>query len=87
MEQVLYQRPREKIRESGAEQLSLAELLQVVLGSGSVRSSVARISRQVAPILQRGSASYEKLRIIEGVGDAKACQLLAVQELMKRGYG
>lgn len=84
MENALYQRPREKLRSSGVSTLSIAELLQVILGSGGPGASGATIARHVEELLIDGTASYDALVAVQGVGDAKACQILAAYELSKR---
>lgn len=84
MEYERYQRPREKLRTHGVEALSIAELFQVILGSGSSRISGAKIARLVDKLFVDDTLSYETLVSIEGVGEAKACQILAAIELSRR---
>lgn len=84
MEHEPYQRPREKMKSRGVEALSTVELIQAILGSGGPHASGARIARDVAPLLEKGDARFDQLRAIKGVGNAKACQLLAVQEFSTR---
>ncbi len=85
MEQILYERPREKLRYRGARSLSLAELFQIVIGSGNSRTSVGKIARNVSGLINSSSViSYGELLKLEGLGDAKVCQILAVLELTRR---
>lgn len=84
MEHELYQRPREKLKSRGVETLSMVELIQAILGSGGPRASGARIAREAAPLLEKGGVSFDQLCAIKGIGNAKACQLLAVQEFAVR---
>ena len=85
MDQILYERPREKLKNRGASSLSTSELFQLILGSGSGQASVARLARAVAELfVNDAEVSYAALAAIYGLGDAKACQLLAVSELTRR---
>ncbi len=79
-----YQRPREKLRLQGVAILTLAELLQLIIATGGARSSAARIAREVESLLQTKQVSYDTLSSIRGMGDAKACQVLAAFELAHR---
>lgn len=79
-----YQRPREKLRLHGVDTLSLTELLQLIIASGGVGQSAARIARQIEGLVQSGHVSYDTLCSIKGMGDAKACQVLAALELAYR---
>lgn len=80
----MFERPREKIRTRGAPYLTTTELLQVVLGSGSAKVSGARLAKRVTRVLATQAASYEQLIHIDGIGVAKACQVLAALELGRR---
>ncbi|HWT39802.1 MAG TPA: UPF0758 domain-containing protein [Dongiaceae bacterium] len=84
MGQVLYERPREKLRSHGVRFLTLAELLQLVLGSGSAQASGAKLARKVQELVSRQQVSYDELVALNGLGEAKACQLLAAFELGRR---
>lgn len=84
MEYELYQRPREKLLTKGVGSLSVAELFQIILGSGSSKISGAKIARHVEKLFIEDAISYKTLVSTKGVGDAKACQILATLELSKR---
>lgn len=84
MEQAVYERPREKLRNKGASALTTIELLQLVIGSGSSGISGAKLARHVEEVLTRGSASVSELTALTGIGEAKACQVLASLELGSR---
>lgn len=85
----LYERPREKLRNRGVGALSDTELLQLIIASGSKKVSAARIAKNVVSVLQRGRGllTYEHLTSIAGLGDAKACQVIAALELGRRNHG
>lgn len=84
MGQVLYEQPREKLRAQGVRFLSLVELIQLVIASGSARVSAAKLSKQVEGLLIAGNFQYSTLVSIVGLGNAKACQLLGAVELGRR---
>jgi len=79
-------RPREKLLSKGEAALSDAELLAVLLGSGSRRQGVLDLSVQILESLdgQLASATAERLLQMNGVGRAKACQVVAAMELGRR---
>jgi len=79
-------RPREKLGARGAGALSDAELLALVLGSGSARRSALRIGRTLArrrPAELAGWPAARWLRV-PGVGPARASALAAAFELGRR---
>ncbi len=81
-------RPRERLRRHGAEAISTAELLAIILGSGIKGKSVLELSQDI--MTQFGSlemlaqATLAELSTIKGLGPAKALQLLAAINLGKR---
>ena len=82
-------RPREKLILKGAHQLSDAELIAILLGSGSSQESAVglaqRILQSVDHNLQRlGKLSRTELEAFHGIGEAKAVSLLAAMELGRR---
>jgi len=82
-------RPRERLLDHGAASLTAAELLAVVLRTGTEGESVldqARAVLDAAGVGLRGLArlSRGELCRVKGIGPAKAAQLLAVVELAKR---
>jgi len=86
MERILYQRPREKLRSIGPSELSIAELFQVILGAGSPKISGAKIARLVEELYMKDAITYQALISIGGIGEAKACQILAALELAMRAF-
>ena len=79
-------RPREKLLAKGEAALSDAELLAVLLGSGTKRSSVLDLSVKILKALDGSLATVDAQTLLEvsGVGKAKACQVLAAMELGRR---
>ena len=83
-----YERPRERILSQGVFSLSDAELLAVLLGSGSNDCSAIELGRKILAKEQdlRDFASYspEEFMKIQGIGPAKACSLIAAIEFGRR---
>lgn len=79
-------RPREKLARYGTARLSDLELLMAIIGSGNARADVGKIAREVLKILrQKGSdISYDDLRSVVGLGEAKIPVILASLELARR---
>jgi DNA repair protein RadC len=82
------ERPRERLRDAGPGNLSTAELLAILLRTGTKHENVLHLaSRLLArfgglPGLAR--ASFSELCEIHGLGEAKAAQLKAGLELGRR---
>lgn len=72
----------------GSEYVSNEELLAIILGTGtnnvSVKNLATEILKQFKNVQNLKDANYEQLKRIKGIGDAKACSLLATIELGKR---
>ncbi len=81
-----FSRPREKIRERGVKSLSEAELIAVILGSGNKERDVMTIAAKIAKVIagKKGILLLEDLIEVDGVGLAKACQILSGFELARR---
>ena len=82
------ERPRERLMLHGAHALEEAELLAIVLRTGSGDMNVLELSRRLLEEfgnLQRiEDASLEELQKIHGIGKMKAIELKAVFELGRR---
>lgn len=72
------------MRNRGVSALSLTELLQLIIGSGSARLSGAKLARVVEEKVTQNDISLDMLKVIPGIGEAKACQILAALEVGKR---
>jgi DNA repair protein RadC len=80
-------RPRERLLKEGAQVLNDAELLAILLRTGTDGSTVLELAAMVlANFGLRGllQASIEELSGINGIGPAKAAQIKAALELGKR---
>lgn len=82
------ERPRERMMQYGAESLSHAELLAILLRTGTRNESAItlaqRILNQVGQLRHLHDMSITELTEIRGIGDAKALQLKAGLELGRR---
>ena len=81
-----FSRPREKLREKGAQALSDAELIAVLLRSGIKGQEVRTLAAEVARLLavKKGDITFQDLAQVKGIGLAKAAQILAGFELARR---
>mgnify|MGYP000018417287 FL=1 len=82
-------RPREKLERLGAEALSDAELLAILIGSGSAKESAVELMKRVMSDCDNnlntlGKLTIEELMDYSGIGLAKAVTILAACELGKR---
>jgi DNA repair protein RadC len=79
-------RPREKLLSKGEASLSDAELLAVLLGSGTKRYSVLDLAAKILQAAggQLANVDTKTLTAVSGVGSAKACQVIAAMELGRR---
>jgi len=80
-------RPREKLIQKGPENLKDEELLAILLGTGIEGKNVIEVAKQILRKYSKKrllKMKYEDLSKIKGIGPAKACIILASQELVKR---
>lgn len=84
-------RPRERMMQAGPGALSNAELLAILLRTGSAEESVLKLSyrvlNEVGGLRGLKSTSFEELTALKGIGPAKALLLMAGLELGKRMSG
>jgi DNA repair protein RadC len=82
------ERPRERLRDYGPQALSTAELLAIILRTGTSRESVLSLATRLLSRHQGlaglARVSFEELCDEKGLGEAKAAQLKAALELGKR---
>ena len=82
-------RPREKMAYLGTEALSNAELLAILIGSGSTDESAVTLMKRVLAdcnnnLNSLGKKTLHELMVYKGIGEAKAITILAACELGKR---
>lgn len=85
----LSERPREKLLAIGPGGLSNAELLAVIIRTGTGNETAIEVSRRIISMDTRGisflgDAHVEDLTEVKGIGKCKAAQILAAIELGKR---
>lgn len=84
------ERPREKALVIGIENLSDAELLAIILRTGSKKDSVINVAYKLlndtTNLYELSSLSINELTKIKGIGETKAITLLSAFELGKRAF-
>lgn len=82
------ERPRERLAERGADALSHAELIAILLRTGLQGTNVVEVGRQLlgkfGSLNALAGASLEDLRGIKGIGRDKAVTLMAAFALARR---
>src|SRR5438270_13478893 len=82
------ERPRERLRNYGPQALSNAELLAIILRTGTTRDNVLELAGKL--LAKYGGlgglmrAEFGELCAEYGLGDAKSCQLKAALEIGRR---
>lgn len=82
-------RPREKMLASGTQSLSDAELLALLIGSGTRETSAVDLARQILHLAENnldrlGKYSIDDLKKLKGIGQARAVSIMAALELGRR---
>lgn len=82
-------KPREKLMLKGKSVLSDAELIAILIGSGSRNESAVSLSKRILKSVNNnlnalGKLSLNQLMTFKGVGEAKAVTIAAALELGKR---
>jgi DNA repair protein RadC len=82
-------RPREKLLQKGRAALSDAELMAILLGSGTARLSAVDVAKLILNAVQNDLNELARLSVKElmrhkGIGEAKAITIVAALELGRR---
>lgn len=82
-------RPREKLKLKGKKSLTDAELLAIIIGSGTKRKSAVLLAQELLASQNNNfnllsELKYNDLIKIKGVGDAKAVTIIAAMEIATR---
>jgi DNA repair protein RadC len=82
-------RPREKLLLKGKNALTDAELLAILIGSGSRNESAVALSQRILASVSNnlnvlGKMSIDQLTKFKGIGEAKAITIVAAVELARR---
>lgn len=84
----LNDRPRERLKRVGVSNLSDAELLAIVLKTGnkemSVKEFASYLLSSIGGVKKLKDINYYELLKYKGIGEAKACMILAISELVRR---
>ena len=85
----LEDRPREKLLSKGISSLSDAELIAIIIGSGTRDESAVELSKRILGSVQHnlnelGKLSVDDLQKYKGIGEAKAIGIVAALELGRR---
>jgi len=85
-------RPREKLLQKGKSTLSNAELIAILIGSGSRNESAVALSKRILAaaalnLNELGKLSASDLMEFKGIGEAKAVTIVAALELGRRRRG
>ncbi len=81
--------PREKLRDKGKSVLSDAELVAILIGSGSREESAVDLCKRILASVDNnlnalGKLSIKQLMEFKGIGEAKAITITAAMELGRR---
>ncbi|GGI58298.1 RadC family protein [Winogradskyella haliclonae] len=81
--------PREKLRDKGKSTLSDAELVAILIGSGSKEESAVDLCKRILASVDNnlntlGKLSLKQLQSFKGIGEAKAITIAAALELGRR---
>ena len=82
-------RPREKLSTQGRRALTDAELIAILIGSGSRTESAVELSKRILhhygnDLNNLGRASIAELSKFKGIGEAKAISIIAALEVGRR---
>lgn len=82
-------KPREKLMLKGKQALSDAELIAILIGSGSRNESAVDLSKRILKSVDNnlnalGKLSLKQLMEFKGIGEAKAISIAAAMELGRR---
>ncbi|SDQ48273.1 RadC family protein [Flagellimonas zhangzhouensis] len=85
-------RPREKLVQKGSFALSDAELIAILIGSGSKDESAVELSKRILASVDHnlnevGKLSVNQLMRFKGIGEAKAVTIAAALEIGRRRRG
>ena len=85
------ERPRERLRKRGAKALSNAELLAVLLGSGTGGKSAMEVAQELISMSEGrltllSAMPFQRLTSLKGVGEVRALVISAAMELGRRAF-
>ncbi len=83
--------PQERLIQFGAKALSNSELIAIIIRTGTAEKSAINLASELLKnsggLKGLVSSEVDQLRTIKGIGQSKACQILASMEIAKRVSG
>ncbi|WKD84914.1 hypothetical protein KCTC32516_00250 [Polaribacter huanghezhanensis] len=84
-------RPREKLILQGKTVLTDAELIAILIGSGTKKESAVELSKRILNSVNNNlnelaALTFEQLKAFKGIGEAKAVSIITALELGKRRH-
>ncbi|APF18635.1 RadC family protein [Caldithrix abyssi] len=83
----LEERPREKLMRFGADSVSNAELIAILLGQGTTRLNAVELAKKMlrafGSLEALSNASLKEMQQVKGIGPAKAVTMLAAFQLYR----
>lgn len=81
-------RPREKLEQYGSSALTNAELLAILIGSGTTKITALDLAKtllsEYGNIAELAKCNFQELRQFKGIGKVKAIKLVASFEMIRR---
>jgi DNA repair protein RadC len=82
-------RPREKLIQKGASTLTEAELIAILIGSGTTKLSAVNLAQSILQhhdndLNELAKRSVKELQQFKGIGEAKAVVIISAMELSRR---
>src|SRR5262245_57424888 len=82
-------RPREKMLQKGAAALTDAELLAILISSGTVNRSALDLAKDILSLAgnnlrELGRLNVKELQMVKGIGQARGITISAAMELGRR---
>jgi len=82
-------RPREKLLSKGKHNLSVTELLSIIIGSGTAKKTAFDLAQEILAdhennLAELSRKSVQQLQSYNGIGEAKAVSIVAALELGRR---
>lgn len=82
-------RPREKMMAKGAQALTKAELLAIIIGSGTTKKSAVELMSEIMDDCDGRLSTLSKMSLnaltrYDGIGPAKALSIMAAAEIGRR---
>ena len=84
----VYSHPGGKLRELGAEELSDAELLAIIISTGTAERPAIKIAEEIlakfGSFVGMAGRRFEEFETIKGLGDVKIHRIAATLEIARR---